>query len=333
MLQSSHAPINLGHLLLLFMALPRFLCTIWPSWLTCAIEPPCSNPTKKTDTRWCPPSYKVVYNPKNHRYNPLINHSVIVLITPTERNSELGHHLARLFRPKRRDLLSFSRVATRRCTSTHKLVAIDHGSYRSTINPAVIEDMFIKPNWGTTLYYMEVSIVMGVPPKMNGFIRENPKNEWFIRDNPVNGWFRGTPITFGNPPQKPLQKTQLHSSTLRRGLRGSTGAPGGPGCAPLPWRARTRQPPPGRDCWSIEPFLWRLLGPMSFWSKATPQKKRERQNPTKLVVKSFLSFLAVNIYIYIYIYIYLYSESPWLRGLGGQNLIANGGKWNSFYWP
>ena len=124
-------------------------------------------PQKRQTQGGAPPSYKVVYNPKNYRYNPLINHSYSTY-NPTERNSELGHHLARLFRPKRRDLLSFSRVATRRCTSTHKLVAINHGSYRSTINPAVIEDMFIKPNWGTTLYYMEVSIVMGVPPKMNG---------------------------------------------------------------------------------------------------------------------------------------------------------------------
>ena len=27
----------------------------------------------KEDTRWCPPSYKLVYNPNNYRYNPLMN--------------------------------------------------------------------------------------------------------------------------------------------------------------------------------------------------------------------------------------------------------------------
>ena len=43
-------------------------------------------------TRWCPPSYKLVYNPNNYRYNPLINPSEIVLINQLNAN-DLGHHL------------------------------------------------------------------------------------------------------------------------------------------------------------------------------------------------------------------------------------------------
>ena len=35
-------------------------------------------------TRWCPHSYKLVYNPKNYRYNPLINPSYSPY-KPTER--------------------------------------------------------------------------------------------------------------------------------------------------------------------------------------------------------------------------------------------------------
>ena len=43
-------------------------------------------------TRWCPPSYKLVYNPNSYRYNPLINPSEIVLINQLNAN-DLGHHL------------------------------------------------------------------------------------------------------------------------------------------------------------------------------------------------------------------------------------------------
>ena len=43
-------------------------------------------------TRWCPPSYKLVYNPNNYRYNPLITPSYSTY-EPTERVHELGHHL------------------------------------------------------------------------------------------------------------------------------------------------------------------------------------------------------------------------------------------------
>ena len=46
-------------------------------------------------TRWCPPNYKLVYNPNNYRYNPLINPSEIVLINQLNAN-ELGHHLVPL---------------------------------------------------------------------------------------------------------------------------------------------------------------------------------------------------------------------------------------------
>ena len=40
-----------------------------------------------------PPVIKLVYNPNNYRYNPLINPSEIVLVF-TNLANELGHHLA-----------------------------------------------------------------------------------------------------------------------------------------------------------------------------------------------------------------------------------------------
>ena len=44
-------------------------------------------------TRWCPPSYKLFYNPHEYyRYNPLINPSFLVLINQLNAN-ELGHHI------------------------------------------------------------------------------------------------------------------------------------------------------------------------------------------------------------------------------------------------
>ena len=41
-----------------------------------------------------PPQWsKLVYNPNNYRYNPLINPNVKYLCSPTERVHDLGHHL------------------------------------------------------------------------------------------------------------------------------------------------------------------------------------------------------------------------------------------------
>ena len=48
-------------------------------------------------TRWCPPSYKLVYNPNSYRYNALINPSYSTY-KPTERVHELGHHLVSLWK-------------------------------------------------------------------------------------------------------------------------------------------------------------------------------------------------------------------------------------------